>query len=290
MYTSLYKIAQRNPTNMNSRIIKALIAKDFKETLQSKSAVLPITIVPLLFLVLVPLVFIKGPRWFDMPIESLAEKGPIKLMLEQMPETMSSQLDGLNMEQMLIVIVTCYLMAPLFLIIPLMVSSVFGANSFAGEKERKTLEALLHSPATEADLFAGKSLASVLPALAVAFIGFILYGLVVNIAAWPVMGYVFFPPLSWWVMIFWLVPAVSTLGTAIIVLISSRVKGFMEAQQMGGIMVLPFLGLLAAQLTGVLYLDYIVTLLLGLAVWVLNGLLLWFGARSFSRSRLITQL
>ena len=43
-------------------------------------------------------------------------------------------------------LVNGYLLAPLFLIVPLMVSAVLAADAFAGEKERKTLERLLHLP------------------------------------------------------------------------------------------------------------------------------------------------
>ena len=43
-------------------------------------------------------------------------------------------------------LVNGYLLAPLFLIVPLMVSAVLAADAFAGEKERKTLESLLHLP------------------------------------------------------------------------------------------------------------------------------------------------
>ena len=48
--------------------------------------------------------------------------------------------------EQLVVLVNGYLLAPLFLIVPLMVSAVLAADAFAGEKERKTLEALLHLP------------------------------------------------------------------------------------------------------------------------------------------------
>ena len=49
-------------------------------------------------------------------------------------------------DEQLIVLVNGYLLAPLFLIVPLMVSAVLAADAFAGEKERKTLESLLHLP------------------------------------------------------------------------------------------------------------------------------------------------
>ena len=58
-------------------------------------------------------------------------------------------------------LVNGYLLAPLFLIVPLMVSAVLAADAFAGEKERKTLETLLHLPISDRDLFFAKVLARV---------------------------------------------------------------------------------------------------------------------------------
>jgi ABC-type Na+ efflux pump permease subunit len=43
-----------------------------------------------------------------------------------------------------------------------MVSSVLAADSFAGEKERKTLEALLYTPTTDRELFTAKLLEAVM--------------------------------------------------------------------------------------------------------------------------------
>ena len=46
----------------------------------------------------------------------------------------------------LLTLVLGFLLAPLFLIVPLMVSAVMAADAFAGEKERRTMETLLHLP------------------------------------------------------------------------------------------------------------------------------------------------
>ena len=48
-------------------------------------------------------------------------------------------------------LVNGYLLAPLFLIVPLMVSAVLAADAFAGEKERRTMESLLHLPVRNVD-------------------------------------------------------------------------------------------------------------------------------------------
>ena len=64
-----------------------------------------------------------------------------------------------------------YLLSPLLLVIPLMVSAVLAADAFAGEKERRTLERLLHLPITDRDLFLAKVLSAFVPALAITWVG-----------------------------------------------------------------------------------------------------------------------
>ena len=197
---------------------------------------------------------------------------------------------GLDEAQRWVVLALVYFLAPMYLIIPLMVASVIAADSFAGEKERKTLEALLYTPTTDGELFLGKLLSAWLPALGVAWAGFLLYGLMTNLAAWPVMGRIFFPNGMWLVLVVWVAPAVAGLGLGTMVLISARAQGFQEAYQLGGAVVLPVLLLVVGQATGVMYFNVGLTLLLGLFLWGVDAALLWFGVHTFRRGELVARL
>jgi ABC-type Na+ efflux pump permease subunit len=190
----------------------------------------------------------------------------------------------------MVVLVLVYMLAPLFLILPLMVASVIAADSFAGEKERKTLEALLYTPTTDGELFLAKLLSAWLPALGVAWCGFILYSVVANLAAWPTMGKIFFPNLMWLILAVWVAPAVAGLGLGVTVLVSVRAQGFQEAYQLGAVVVLPILLLVIGQATGVMYFNIWLVLLLGLLFWVVDLLILWYGGRTFRRQQLATQM
>jgi ABC-type Na+ efflux pump permease subunit len=168
--------------------------------------------------------------------------------------------------------------------------TVISADSFAGEKERKTLEALLYAPITDQELLVGKVLSSWLPAMLVAVGGFLVYGLVANLAAWPVMGRIFFPNVMWLVLVVWVAPAVAGLGVGTMVLISSRAEGFQDAYQLGAAIVLPIVLLLVGQATGVIYFNLGLVLLLGLVLWLVDAVLLSWGIRIFQRSELIADL
>ncbi|HSQ17681.1 MAG TPA: ABC transporter permease subunit, partial [Anaerolineales bacterium] len=165
--------------------------------------------------------------------------------------------------------------------------SLFAADSFAGEKERKTLEALLYTPTSDRELLIAKVLSGWLAAIAVGWGGFVLYAINVNAAAWSQMGHIFFPNAMWLALIIWVIPALSGLGVAMIVLFSARAQGFQDANQLGGIAVLPIVGLFYAQVAGAMFFNTTIVLLMGLIIWLLTGLLIWLGSRSFRRNRLL---
>jgi ABC-2 type transport system permease protein len=152
------------------------------------------------------------------------------------------------------------------------------------------MEALLYTPTTDQELFMGKMLSAWLPAMAVTLVGFLVYSLIANIAAWPLMGRIYFPNLMWLILVFWVAPAAAGLGLGSMVLVSSRVSNFQEAYQIGAVIVLPVAFLTIGQAAGVIYFNLGLVLLLGLVLWVINGLIFWFAVRTFKRGEIIAQL
>jgi ABC-2 type transport system permease protein len=275
---------------MNRRILLTIAVKDLKEAGQNRAAWIPALVVPLIFFVLLPLAVNLAPSLFSLSLSPLfSESGPVGMMRENIPE-LASRLAGLDEQQTWVVLMTGYFFAPFILLMPLMLSTIVGAESFVGEKERKTIEALIYTPATDAELFLGKVLASVLPAVALAWSGFLVYGVVVNVSSWPVMGHVWFPPAAWWPLMLWVTPAIATLGMAVTVLISAKVNTFMEAYQMSASLVVLVLMLVAGQVTGILYLSVGTALAVGSVLWIVDAVLVWLGIRTFARETLLSRL
>ena len=272
---------------MNWRAIKAIVRKDLKVVFQNKGVSIPLIVVPVLILGVLPALAAFAPALQDIPGSPFAG---LDTFVEQMPPGLKADLAGYDEMQMIIVLMLVYFLAPMYLILPLMVASVIAADSFAGEKERKTLEALLYTPTTDGELFLAKLLSAWLPALGIAWGGFVLYTLVANLAAWPTMGRVFFPNTMWLVLALWVAPAVAGVGLGVTVLISARAEGFQEAYQLGAVVVLPILLLVIGQATGVMYFSTWLVLLLGLFFWIVDAALLWFGGRTFRRSELAARL
>ena len=161
---------------MNWRAIRAIARKDLKVVMQNKGVSIPMIVIPALFMVLMPALAAFVPALGACP----ARRCLRSRYIEQMPAGLQSQLAGLNEAQTMVTLLLVYMLAPMYLILPLMVSSVIAADSFAGEKERKSLEALLYTPTTDLELLLAKMLGAWLPALAVSWAGFLVYGLVAN--------------------------------------------------------------------------------------------------------------
>lgn len=274
---------------MNWRSIWAIARKDLKEVAQNKVAWGPAVAIPIIFAIILPLLFTLAPRFI--PVEEVQrELGDIEALLKNLPETVSVLFSGLKLEQMFVLYMTSFMLAPLFLIMPLMFSSVVGADSFVGERERKTMEALLYAPTTDMELFLGKVLAAVIPAISLSWLTYIVYIIVVNVSSYGLFGRIWFPLPMWWPMMLWLTPAFALLGVSAAVLISSRVKTFMEAYQLTGSLVVLVLGLVIGQVTGVLFLGVGTVMLIGTLFWIIDAVLIYMSIRGFRRSLLITKL
>jgi len=272
---------------MNARAIFAIVRKDLKVVRQNKGVMLPILIAPLVMFVVLPWIVALVPSLVNVAGVSANDLNEIQGLINRMPAGFKQELAGYDGNQIMVVFFLVYMMAPFFLIIPLMVSSVIAADSFAGEKERKTMEALLYTPTTDRELFVAKLLSAWLAAIAVALFGFVLYAVMANAAAWSQMGRIFFPNTMWLVLIAWVVPALPGLGLGVMVLVSARAQGFQDAYQLGSLVVLPVVLLVFGQVSGVMYFSVPLVFLLGLVIWLLDGLLIWLGSRSFRRGRLL---
>jgi len=271
----------------NWRAVRAIMRKDLRLVFKNRMVWLPMIVVPAILFVVLPMVMLVLPSLVG---PTAVETEDIAPLLERMPAHLRSQIASLSELEQFAVLSSTYLFAPLFLIVPLMVSSVLAADSFVGERERRTLEALLYTPITDVELFVGKLLVGFLPAAGVTVASFFLYGLVVNLSGYHIMGRIFFPPATWWPLVFWVSPGVSVVGLGTTVLISSKAKTFMQAQQASGMLVLPIVFVMIGQLAGLFFMDTGLLLIAGAFVWLLGIWLVWIGARTFSRRELIARI
>jgi ABC-type transport system involved in multi-copper enzyme maturation permease subunit len=265
---------------MNVRGIVALVRKDLLEVVSSVQVMIPLVALPLVFMTVVPTILIVVLR--TVPLD----QGTLQLVQYAPP----GLLPAMGARAQIVYLSVVYLFAPFFMIVPVMVASIIAANSFAGEKERRTLEGLLYTPLTDLELMLGKIVAAFVPALVAAGLAFLIYSTIVNVLAWPLFGRLFFPTPNWWAMVLTLVPAASFFVVMLIVLVSSRARGYQEANSISSLLVLPIILAILGQASGSIYLGVGLVLLVAAVFAAADLVLLRVIVRTFSRERVVSHL
>jgi hypothetical protein len=91
-------------------------------------------------------------------------------------------------------------------------------------------------------------------------------------------------------MIFWLTPAVSFISLALVVAVSERAAGVWEAQQISVLVILPVIGLVISQATGLFYLDAFLIFLVGAILFIIDYVFYQWINKTFDRERIVTRL
>lgn len=269
---------------IDRRRVRTLMRKDWRELRRNPQALAPLVVVPLIFVVVIPaVVILLGPN----PAVRATVNG-LQSFLDNLPDGMVPA--TFTEEQTVVYAVIVYFIAPLFLLIPVMVASVIASSSFVGEKERRTIEGLLYTPVTDRELVLAKVLASMIPSVAIAWASFAVYTVLVNALGAGLMGGLFFPTWTWLVIIVLLVPLIGFLATCLIVAVSGRSTTMQGAQGTAVLVVLPVVGLVVGQATGLLLFDVPVALLAAAVLAVIDVAVFVATVRRFQRERIVTRL
>jgi ABC-2 type transport system permease protein len=177
-----------------------------------------------------------------------------------------------------------------FLLIPAMVPMAIATQSVIGEKVARSLEPQLATPLEVPELLAGKTLAAALPAVTATWGVFVLYGLVNGaIADTRLTRFVFSD--VWLVAMASLVPLICLLSVLLGIIVSSRVNDPRTAQQIGGFVVIPIIGIAVAQFFGGQATFSMEQVLIGdLIVAALIGVALVIGSWAFDREAILTRM
>lgn len=245
----------------------AIARKDMQSIRANIQVWLPMLLLPLLFGVLFP-----GGAVFAISRFGADAIGNLQGMpgLSQLIEARGVGSTFDTIEQQSIYFLLNYMIAPLFLLIPLMAASVISADSFAGEKERGTLESLLFSPVGIRTLFLGKAAAAFLPAVGLTLITLALSTVVANVIGWPTFGRWFYPNANWIPLMLLVIPSLSFAAILVNVFISAKVATFQAAYQLGGLVVLPIVALIYGQIGGLLLFDVPVIFAIGVVLVVVD--------------------
>jgi ABC-2 type transport system permease protein len=174
-----------------------------------------------------------------------------------------------------------------FLILPAVVPLAIAAYSIIGEKEQGSLEPLLATPITDLELFLGKALSSVIPALALTWFSF---GIFIGLSI-PLVGGI--PPHvltgPWVAAIFGLSPLLSLFSVGVTLLVSSRATDARAAYQISSFAIIPAIVPLIIYTSKKTLVSMSLIGLEAVVLLVASVVVLYWAIRVFRREQILTR-
>lgn len=263
-----------------NKLCRSIIQKDLNEITSSKQIFLPMIIVPLVFVIIVPIIMLIS---INLSSKGIGQINGLESMMEKLP----NEYINFSIPELILKTGVNYFFPSLFLIIPIMSSNIIGASSFVGEKEHKTMETLLYTPISIEKIFISKVIGVFILSFIITLISFVIFGIMINIGGVIYLGEIIFPNVKWIILIIYVVPALTVLGLSFTVLVSAKSKTFQEAQQQSGLIVVPIILLFVGQMTGVFLLNNTLLILLGTIIFIIDYILIKVMSKRFVPENLI---
>jgi ABC-2 type transport system permease protein len=176
----------------------------------------------------------------------------------------------------------------MFMMIPLIIPVNIAAYSIVGEKTTHSLEPLLATPITTAELVTGKNLAATIPAVAATWLGFLLFISGAWLISTPRVAAALLEPM-WLLAIFLVGPLMALLSVNFSIMVSSRVNDPRVAEQLSAVVILPLLLLFFGQLSGFIIVNRLVVLAMAAVLVVLDAGMVVVAVRLFQRETILTR-
>jgi ABC-2 type transport system permease protein len=175
-----------------------------------------------------------------------------------------------------------------FLILPGYIPLAIASYSIVGEKQSRSLEAVLATPIRTTELLGGKAIAAIVPAVLAAWIAYAAVLVLSTALLGPRLTEVISEP-AWLGAVFGLGPAVGLLSVTAGILVSSRVNDPRVAQQIGAVILLPIIGIMVVQTAGNFLLDIKAYLLAAVVTTIVAVIGLRIGVVVFGRETILTR-
>ena len=174
-----------------------------------------------------------------------------------------------------------------FLIGAAIIPTAIASYSLVGEKVQKSLEPLLATPMTDEEILLGKIISALLVPLVAIYAGAVLFMALMDNFTHSLLGFNYYP--NWYVgAILLCTPLVSLLSVELNVIISSRLNDVRSAQQIGSLLILPFIGLYLASEIGIFPFTNTNLLILAGALFVIDVFLFFAARATFQREEILT--
>ena len=260
---------------MRRRIVWTVLRREWIETLRNRLLVSTIVIPPVV-LTIAPIILGGLVNERALPPE-LTEQ-----ILAQRPEWASftpGELAGAFAVQQFLVF---------FLLMPAYIPLSIATFSIIGEKQARSLEPVLAAPIRTVELLAGKAIAALVPGVLTGWVTYVVFVALASFVYGPALFGVVTDG-SWLAGVFLLGPAVGLSSVVAGVIVSARVNDPRVAQQIGGVIIIPIVGLVIIQATGTLLVGPAGYALLAIIVTVLSLAGLRVGVQLFDREAILTR-
>jgi ABC-2 type transport system permease protein len=260
---------------MRARIVWTILRREWMETLRNRLLLSTILIPPVL-LTVAPIILAGAVGDRALPAELATQ------VLRQKPEWAafsSGELAGAFAVQQFLVF---------FLLMPAYIPLSIATFSIIGEKQARSLEPVLAAPIRTEELLAGKAIAALVPGVLAGWATYVAFVALASAVYGPALFGVV-TDASWLAGVFLLGPAVGLSSVVAGVIVSARVNDPRVAQQIGGVVIVPIVGLVMVQATGTLLVGPLGYLLMSLAVLLVSLIGLRIGVRLFDREAILTR-
>jgi ABC-2 type transport system permease protein len=257
--------------------IKTIIRKEWAEVFRNRMVLFTIIFLPLIFTAL-PLIILGTTT--NAGVSSMGSDMPA-----QFAQLCGKTLSGGACFQKFILNQFMFL----FLMMPLIIPINIAAYSIVGEKTTRSLEPLLATPISTTELLGGKNLAAVIPAVAATLVSYMLYmiGAFIIVRS-PTLLKEFLDPL-WLIAVVIVGPLLAVMSVNFCIIVSSRVNEPRAAEQISAVVILPLLILFMGQAFGLFFVNKLIILIIALALFLLDVLLLYLAVRLFQRETILTR-
>ncbi len=178
----------------------------------------------------------------------------------------------------------------IFVILATVLPSTIAAYSIVGEKVEKTLEPLLATPTTDGEILLGKSIASFILPIVSVWIGASIFMTVTDYTLYNAgLGYYYFPNWNAGVMLLLLSPLAGVLSIEVAVIASSRVSDVRGANQIAGLMFIPFVAVFFAGTQGIFSFSVGNLLIFSVVVLAIDVVLFALSKATFKREEILTK-
>jgi ABC-type Na+ efflux pump permease subunit len=256
---------------------KAIMRKDLNNVFKNKDLRSFVLLIPIIFAVVIPIIAM-------LIVYFLPEDNSIfQMLVDILPVTQRESGYSLAIIEGLL----NYLMPMYFVIVPLTSASLLASTSFAGEKEKRTLETLLYSPLSLGQIFRAKVFASFVLSMVVTYVSFAIMVVLVKIATFIAMGTMAILSLSWIIILLIVSPAITMLSITLVVGSSAKAKTSDEAQQRSAFLILPIMLILVGQIAGLPLINVWLLLVFGGVIAILAVFTLKHSLRNFTYEKLL---